>query len=149
MSLKEVEKALGKTLPHQKVTAKRGDFVEVGKVGYKKAYGIHRSSWSNNIDRNREYVIKALVTSDGLRSSAKLSQDDKYYSKFRVRQVLVLAIVDMSGNSVNSAYVSYNGYISKYEVGKLFNPNGFTSAVLEDCGQGVHLFPTIKKAYDL
>lgn len=137
MSLAAITKAIGNPLPHQRVHLKEYATVPVGKVGYKKVS-----------TRNGEFIVKLLVTEEGLIPGGSL-RDDCYYGKFRVRQAMVLDICDENGKFVKSVTnTSYSPSI-RYVVGKLVNPDFFTTDICDDYGHGIHMFNNIKSAYNL
>ena len=119
----------GATLKHQLFKPETGKVVPVGKVVYKRAGNC---------------IVKMLVTKAGLVPRGFNSPNQApLRGKFRVAQVLVLGIVNgYSGNPETTATSSWNG---RYIVGELYNPDGFTTNLNEDCGHGVHCFANVDK----
>ena len=90
-------------------------------------------------------VVKVLITKAGLRPLHNLG-GLRYDGKFRVREVMVVGIIDEGGIYHDTAYTRN---ACTYRVGELVSPNGFSRSLKEDCGQGIHLFSTFDKAAKL
>lgn len=116
-----------------KVDVATGGTVPVGKIGFKAAGGK---------------VVKCLITGSGVRPWYN-GHGFSYVGKFRVRSVMVMGIIDRNGKLHNSASTNKRGGHGGrfvYRVGESKRPNGFTTNLNEDCGQGIHLFPDFDKA---
>ena len=130
--MKDIYKSFAEVERFQRFIPRAGKTVPIGKVVFKAA---------------GQNVVKMLVTSPGVVAYNSMTGHGVYNSKFRVRQVKVLGVINSKGEYLSRATSDKNsGNHTTYTVDKIVNPDGFTDYMNDHCGQGIHCFATFQRA---